>query len=251
METPKLEKSVKCYTLWINRMIPKTIHYCWFGPHPKNEKILRSMESWKKVCPEFTIVEWNESNFPVDAHPFTSRMQKEKRFAFVSDYARLQILEEHGGFYLDTDMLLLQSLSPLTGYACVLGEEEPGIISAGMIGAVKGNEFIKKCREYYDIHTEELITIPRVLSKVYTDFSDKSSLKVFPPKTFYPFDAEHIDEWRGQDLGSDVHGVHLWNYSWGNPLNKLFKKLGIHALGVRITEALGIKTVLKKIFKII
>lgn len=175
-------------------------------------------------------------------------MYNEKKWAFVADYARLHVLESEGGFYLDTDMLLVQSLSPLTQNSCVLGEEKVGIISAGMIGAEAHHPFIKTCRDFYDTHTDELITIPRVLSERYEAYADKASLVVYPPQAFYPFDSEHIKEYRGQNLGQDVIGIHLWHYSWGHPLNRFFKKIGIYSLGKKITELLGIKKILKKLF---
>lgn len=228
-------------------MIPKTIHYCWFGKGPKNELIQKCIESWKTTCPDFSIVEWNEENFDIHSNPFTERMYSEKKWAFVADYARLKILEEHGGFYLDTDMLMLQSLSPLTTHACVLGEEAKGIISAGMIGAEPHNLFIATCKAYYDDNASRVITIPRALSFVFKNYPNKASLTVYPPETFYPFDAEHIKEYRGQNLGNNVIGVHLWNYSWGHPLNKFFKRIGIYTLGKKITELLGIKKLLKKL----
>ncbi len=228
-------------------MIPKTIHYIWFGNNEKSEETKRCIESWKKTCPDFEITEWNELNFPVEKYPFASRMYNQQKWAFVADYARLQILHEHGGFYLDTDMLLLQSLSPLTDKMCVLGEEAPGIISAGMIGATARHPFIKNCLDFYKTHELELITIPRALSQVFEKYADKKSLTVYPPKTFYPFDSEHIQEFKGQDLGNEVIGVHLWHYSWGHPLNKFFKKIGIYGFGKRIAEVLGIKVILKKL----
>jgi mannosyltransferase OCH1-like enzyme len=227
-------------------MIPKTIHYCWFGKQPHNDVITLCLKSWKEQLPDFEIKEWNEDSFPVLDHPFTRRTQKEKQWAFTSDYARLKVLYDHGGFYLDTDMLILQSLSPLCNNECVLGEEEKGIISAGMIGASKHDPFIQRCMAYYD-NISEFETIPRILTKVYATYEHKNSLTVLPPKAFYPFDVQHIKDYRGQDLGKDVYGVHMWNYSWGTPLNKAFKKLGIYAFGKKIAEFLGIKKILKKI----
>jgi len=232
-------------------MIPKIIHYCWFGKNPKSAEILDCIESWRKTCPDFEIKEWNETNFPIKDSPFADRMYTEKKWAFVADYARLQILFEHGGFYLDTDMLLLRSLEPLTHHTCVLGEESPNVISAGMIGAEAHHPFIEACRNYYDAGHTELVTIPRVLSQVFETYGDKALLVVYPPKTFYPFDSAHIKEFHGQDLGREVIGVHLWHYSWGNPLNKFFKKIGIYRLGKKIVEVLGMKKILKKIFKFI
>jgi Glycosyltransferase sugar-binding region containing DXD motif len=228
-------------------MIPKTIHYCWFGNNPKNEEIDMCIKSWEKTCSDFTIKEWNELNFPIDQFPFAKRMYEAEKWAFVADYARLYILEKYGGFYLDTDMLLLQPLSPMTSHTCVLGEEAVGVISAGMLGAEAHNPFIGACKDIYDHNTEELVTIPRVLTAVFETFPNKSSLTVYPPQTFYPFDASTISSFTGQDLGPEVFGVHLWHHSWGHPLNKAFKKIGIYTFGKKVVEVLGIKTTLKKL----
>ena len=229
-------------------MIPKTIHYCWFGNNQKNSEILDCIESWKKTCPDFEIKEWNEDNFHINDFPFAKRMYDVKKWAFVADYARLHILEKYGGFYLDTDMLLLQSLEPLTHHHCVLGEESIGIISAGMIGAEAGHPFISLCKKFYDQNHDGLLTIPRVLTQVFETYAEKSNIKIYPPKSFYPFDSDHIKDFHGQNLGPEVLGVHLWHYSWGHPLNKFFKRIGIHAFGKKIADVLGIKILLKKIF---
>lgn len=227
--------------------IPKTIHYCWFGHNPKGELIERCIQSWKETCPDFEIKEWTEENFDVEVFPFAKRMYQEKKWAFVADYARLEILLKEGGFYLDTDMFLRKSLSPFTHHECVLGEESIGIISAGMIASVPHHPYIMSCKEFYDTCSKEIITIPRALTQVFVEFPHNETIVVLPPKTFYPFDAEHIHEYKGQDLGDDVYGVHLWNYSWGHPLNKFFKKIRIYTIGKKIVEVLGIKKILKKL----
>ena len=77
-------------------MIPKIIHYCWFGGNPKPELVLKCIESWKKHCPEYEIIEWNESNFDVNAIPYTRDAYVAKKWAFVSDYARLKVVLEGG-----------------------------------------------------------------------------------------------------------------------------------------------------------
>jgi hypothetical protein len=228
-------------------MIPRTIHYCWFGNTEKNEDILDCIESWETFCPDFEVKEWNELNFPLEKYPFASKMYNEGKWAFVSDFARLQILHDEGGVYLDTDMLLRQPLEPLMVFDCVLGEEMPGTISAGMIASEKHHPFIAECKAVYDKNPKDLTTIPRVLTDVYQKYPHKDGVKVFPPKTFYPFDAEHIKDFHGQELGPDVIGVHLWHFSWGSPLNKFFKRIGIHKAGKRAAEALGVKHGLKKI----
>lgn len=231
--------------------IPKIIHYCWFGKNQKNDLIKRCIKSWHTMCPGFVIKEWNEENYDIDAHPFSRKMYSSKRWAFVADYARLEILEKEGGFYLDTDMLLLQSLSPLTRYECVLGEEEPGIISAGMMGAVPRHRYIKSAKEYYDSEERALVTIPVALTKVFGELDSKEGIYVCPSHYFYPFDQKSIKKYQGQKLGGDVYGVHLWNYSWGHPLNKFFKKVGIYSFGKKVTELLGVKKIIKKILRFV
>ena len=77
-------------------LIPKTIHYCWFGNNPKPESVFKCIESWKKYCPDFEIKEWNESNYDIHKHPYMQKAYEEKKWAFVPDYATLDIMYEHG-----------------------------------------------------------------------------------------------------------------------------------------------------------
>ncbi len=227
-------------------MIPKTIHYCWFGGKPKPPLVTKCIESWKKTCPDFEIKEWNEDNFSVDNFPFTKRMYREKKWAFVADYARLHIINQYGGFYLDTDMLLLQSLSPLVNKQCVLGEESEGVINVAMMGAKTHHPFIAACKKFYDQDPQELTTIPRVVSETYATYEDKDSVTIYPPKAFYPYDVAHISEYYGQPLGPEVIGVHLWDYSWGHPLLRFLNKYPAYHSCKKILGALGIKNTIKK-----
>ena len=91
-------------------MIPKVIHYCWFGRNEKSDLIKRCIESWQKYCPEYQIIEWNENNFDVNTCEYTREAYLARKWAFVSDYARLKIIFENGGIYLDTDVELKQGL---------------------------------------------------------------------------------------------------------------------------------------------
>lgn len=230
-------------------MIPKTIHYCWFGKAPQSPLILRCIESWKTMCQGYTIKKWDEENFDVESHPFTSRMYKEKKYAFVADYVRLVALHENGGIYLDTDMLLVQPLDKLLDTSLLLGKESETFISCGMIGATPHHPFIEKMREKYDT-IKELQPNPVIMTELYNTMHPTDTT-VMPARAFYPYDAYHIHNYHGQTLSEEVYGIHLWNYSWGHPLNKFFKKIGIHRLGKKCAEILGIKKILKKIFKFI
>ena len=91
-------------------MIPKVIHYCWFGGNEMSALEKKCIESWKTQCPDYEIVRWDETNYDVTKNPYMQQAYAAKKWGFVPDYARLDILYQHGGFYLDTDVELLQSL---------------------------------------------------------------------------------------------------------------------------------------------
>lgn len=230
-------------------MIPKIIHYCWFGKAPQGALIEQCIKSWETYCPDYTIMRWDETTFNVESHPFPSQMYKEKKYAFVADYVRLIALKEYGGIYLDTDMLLVKPLDNLLDTSLLLGKESESFVSCGMIGATPNHTFIEKMREKYD-NMKELRPNPVIMTELYNSILPENT-KVLPPHAFYPFDANNIKNYKGQKLDDDTYGVHLWNYSWGHPLNKFFKKIGIHKVGKRTAELLGIKKILKKIFRFV
>ena len=114
-----------------NELIPKKFHYFWFGNGEKPDSVLKCIESWKKYCPDFEIIEWNENNYDIHKHPFMEKAYQEKKWAFVSDYARLDVLYEHGGIYLDTDVEILKDFSPLCVNQAYIGFERPDLVNDG------------------------------------------------------------------------------------------------------------------------
>lgn len=94
-------------------MIPKIIHYCWFGGNPLPDDAKRCIESWKKYCPDYKIIEWNETNYDVNSNEYMKDAYKEKKWAFVSDYARVDVVYTYGGIYMDTDVELVKGLDSL------------------------------------------------------------------------------------------------------------------------------------------
>ncbi len=91
-------------------MIPKKIHYCWFGGADKPKSVKKCISSWKKFCPDYEIIEWNESNYDVNSTGYTKMCAEEKKYAFLSDFARLEIIEKNGGIYFDTDVELIKNI---------------------------------------------------------------------------------------------------------------------------------------------
>lgn len=233
------------------KTIPKTIHFCWFGGNKKPALVQECIKSWEKHLPDFTIKEWNESNYDVSAHPFTKRMHESKRWAFVSDYARLEILSRHGGIYLDTDMDIVRDISPLLNCELLLGKEGDHVISAGMIGAVPNHPYIQKCLKRYDLITGTPPTIPRLITEIYEEMKlDLQYVTVCPPIAFYPYSQETISNYRKENLSSDTYGVHLWNYSWGNPVLRFANSLPLYHSLKRVLDRFGIKTAIKKILRL-
>lgn len=132
-------------------MIEKKIHYCWFGGNPKPKSVLKCIDSWKKFLPDYEIIEWNESNFDFNFCQYVTEAYSVKKWAFVSDVARLKIIYENGGIYFDTDVEVLKSFDELMSQEYFLGLEEPDKINTGIgFGAVKGCPVIKAMLDIYN-----------------------------------------------------------------------------------------------------
>lgn len=108
-------------------MIPKIIHYCWFGGNPLPESAIKCIESWKKYLPDYEIKEWNENNFDVNIIPYTAEAYAQKKYAFVSDYARFWILYKYGGIYFDTDVEVIKSMDDIIKKGPFIGLENNGL----------------------------------------------------------------------------------------------------------------------------
>ena len=113
-------------------MIPKKIHYCWFGRGEKPKLAQMCIASWRKYCPDYEIVEWNEDNFDLDYNAYTRYCYDNKKWAFLSDFVRLVVVAEHGGLYFDTDVELLKSPDELLRYGAFYGFENDSNINTGL-----------------------------------------------------------------------------------------------------------------------
>jgi len=132
-------------------LIPPKIHYFWFGSKEIPDKYKRYMESWEKLCPDYEIILWNESNYDVTKHPYMKWAYDNKKWAFVPDYARLDVIYNYGGIYLDTDVELIKSLDELRRFPAYIGYETTQMVNTGSgFGAKKGNDIIRAMRDEYD-----------------------------------------------------------------------------------------------------
>lgn len=131
--------------------IPKIIHYCWLGRNPKPESVLKCINSWKKYCPDYEIIEWNEDNLDISSHLFSKQAYDAKAWAFATDYFRLWVVYTHGGIYLDTDVQVIRSLDPLLANHAFMGFECEERIASGLgFGAEAGSIFIREQMKMYD-----------------------------------------------------------------------------------------------------
>lgn len=133
--------------------IPRTIHYCWFGGRPLPTSALRCIDSWKRNFPGYEIRRWDESNFNIDAIPYTREAAAAAKWAFVSDYARFLILYRHGGIYFDTDVEVIRPMDHILAAGAFMGFEKShsgiGVASGLGIAAPAGHPFYKKILDHY------------------------------------------------------------------------------------------------------
>lgn len=207
-------------------MIPKIIHYCWFGNNPLPETALKCIESWKKNCPDYEIKQWNESNFDFSGSKYLEDAFKEKKWGFVSDVARCKIIYENGGIYLDTDVEVVKNLDSLLREPAVIGFESSELVNTGnILAAEKSNVAIKLLLDYYNnisLYNEDG-SINNIACPVYNtaalkaiglkqdgSFQQLQNITVFPKEYFCPKDFYSGD----LDLTENTFSIHHMDGSW-------------------------------------
>ena len=130
--------------------IPKIIHYVWVGNNEKPKDIKRCMKTWKKHLKDYEIIEWNENNFDINSNKFVKEAYEAQKWAYVSDYIRAYAIYNHGGIYLDTDVLVVDNLDSLLDNRAFVGYENPEYPFTAVFGAEKKHPFIKDMLDYYD-----------------------------------------------------------------------------------------------------
>jgi mannosyltransferase OCH1-like enzyme len=202
-------------------MIPKNIHYCWFGrgSYPKNVK--KCIETWAFHLPDYKFYLWNENNSPLDI-PFIKKAYLAKKYAFVSDYVRFWAILNYGGIYLDTDMFLIKSLTPLLNNNTFFGyeSEEHVLINGAIFGAIENSRFISELVQKYKTleFTQNLsdIKVPAIITSAYNNFRDKEEIVIYDYDYFYPFPFKERDNMKSfrNYSSNNTYSIHLWNLSW-------------------------------------
>ena len=225
-------------------MIPKVIHYCWFGGKALPAEVEKCLASWKKYCPDYEIRQWNESNVDIHSHPFMESAYQAKAWAFVSDYARLKVIYENGGIYLDTDVELLKNLDFLLENEFYIGAQQLGhLCTTGLgFGAEKGNGIVARMLAQYDGLSyqpgiKEKLACPILNARVFEElgyrFADDpialGDALILPPRYLDP-----IAPGKGQAdlLCEDTVSIHHYSASWGSKSTVLRRKL-IMMIGIK------------------
>ena len=208
-------------------MIPKIIHYCWFGCGKKSPLIKKCIRSWKRFCPDWEIIEWNEERFDIGSTEWTKQAYEHKKYAFVSDYVRLKALHEMGGVYLDTDVQLFKSLEPFLEHKGFVGFENKTSIATCVIGAQVGHPVVGSWLEWYRgrsylvngkantepnvvFTTEDLKTRGLVIDNTRQSVD---GIEVYPQTWFCPQNIEGSDRAKSKNTVS----VHYFDSSWRTP----------------------------------
>lgn len=228
-------------------MIPKIIHYCWFGGAEKPTLIKHCIRSWKKRLPDYEIKEWNESNFDTNMAPFCQEAYTARKYAFVADFCRVYALATEGGIYMDTDIIVLKSFDKYLDHSfCSCQEYQPWIfdenrndyldaegnrlhgitelipgmgIQSGVMMSEKGSPYMMDCLKYYQsLHYEQQqwgdIVVCRILSRLMEKYGYRYTNSPQHLETNILVEAPHIFA-NMTTLNADSYAWHLYYRSWG------------------------------------
>lgn len=214
------------YQLYSIPRIPKIIHYCWLGQGkiPEQNKIW--MESWKKHCPDYEIVEWNEKNYDVSKNKYMHAAYRERKWGFVSDYMELDVIYHYGGIYLDTDVEIVKNLDELLYQDAFMGIDGTKLISLGLgFGAKPEFDLIRQLRDIYDLFdfyypdgTMNLTSAPKLQRSFFENIGYKNNgefqriggLSVYPEKVL-----SGKCNWTGMISPTEhTFAIHHYDGSW-------------------------------------
>ena len=206
-------------------MIPKIIHYCWFGRGEMPEFAIKCIESWKKFCPDYEIMVWNEDSFDINCNRYVREAYEARKFAFVSDVARLTALYNYGGVYLDTDVMVLKSFDNYLHHNGFFGFESKKSIQTGVIGFEEKSAIVKQLLEDYESrtfitenNTFDLTTNVAVITKAFKEkgLMLNGEYQVCEDVVFYPQNVfcPDLDRLNDNQYMKDTATIHYFAGSW-------------------------------------
>ena len=224
------------------RLIPKVIHYCWFGPKPFSRTVRKCIATWHKHLSDYEFCLWNEDtctnyaathNLPNPMeHPFVMGAYAANKYAFVADYVRFWALYHCGGVYLDTDMYVLRGMDNLLNNELFVGWEtkEQDYINVALFGASKNNECVESILKIYDTlvfeadHLDQFI-VPRIITPI---VMKDASAKIYPYDYFYSFPfSKRMEKDFLKYKSANSYALHLWDISWYPWYKKIIRQIVI------------------------
>ena len=214
-------------------MIPKIIHYCWFGRGEKPKLAKKCIASWKKFCPDYQIIEWNEDNFDIDTNGYTRWCYDNKKYAFLSDYVRLVVVEAQGGVYFDTDVELIRPPDAFLAQEAFFGFETPEYVQSGLgFGSVAHGTAIKEMIAAYDPLLDGLhgvIGCPKLNTQALAklglvpngQLQTVAGAMICPPDHFNPYESATGT----LNVTQNTISIHWYAGSWLSPARRLRSKL--------------------------
>ncbi len=231
-------------------MIPKIIHYCWFGRGQMPEQAHMCIESWKKFLPDYEMKLWNEDSFDVTSVPYVKEAYESRKFAFVTDYVRLYAIYEEGGVYMDTDVEVVKSLDDLLNLPAFSGFEGENEIPTGLMAGEKRSEWAKEMLSYYDENRHFIkpdgsfdmttnVTIIGdmmsangfVLKNSNTVQLYRNSMYMFPKDYFCPKSRTGVIT-----LTPNTYCIHHFTGSWQTPYQRYKRYFFREVLGTQVTD---------------
>lgn len=219
-------------------MIPKIIHYCWFGGKPLPNDVINYIESWKQFCPDYEIKQWDESNFNLEICNYVKEAYEAKKWAFITDYVRLYVMVNEGGIYMDTDVEVIKSLDPFLDNKAFSGFEDGHFVPTGIMACEKGFPLFEEMLHFYDNKhflnedgtydlTTNVITITDICLKhglkTNNMFQVIDGFSLYPKEYFCPKDyitgELHITD--------NTVTIHHFSGSWETKAAKISRKIRV------------------------
>lgn len=221
------------------KTISKKLHYCWFGNNTKSDLIKKCINSWKQFAPDYEIIEWNESNFDIKKYKYAEQAYEAKKYAFVSDVARFDILYNEGGIYVDTDVEFLKPIDTFLADELFMGYSQNGLVASGLItGCSKHNILLKEILLYYENHEFLLLNGRPNTTNVVTIVSDiliergfildgtymnRDGVVLYPAEYFDPYDYEN----KKMYISDKTYLIHHYAASWKNNSDMYIYNIGL------------------------
>ena len=231
-------------------MIPKKIHYCWFGRNPLPDDAQKCINSWRKYCPNYEIIQWNEDNYDITKNQYMKDAYNAKKWAFVSDYARVDIIYQHGGIYMDTDVELIKPLDNFLEHGLFAGWENRDAMMDKMnidyensvnfglgYGAIKNHPILKDILDLYETlsfynpdGTMNLLACPVYQTNILKKYGLNDSKRTYQtfhdisiyPETYFSPKSQLTGE---IILSSKTVSIHHFSMSWQDKNDKKYREL--------------------------